>query len=160
MKLLGQIASANNTPTYLYHGSGFKQTELKPGYEHTKKLVTWDRYESNAFLYATTDKQEAITLGISSKWEKEWKLKSTHIDNDKKTIDLVFEDKPPSPEDLIKVDCWLYIILYNPEQWIKNRNPYNGIDTEYKTKETIKDILDVQKIDVEEVLKSYQVNIS
>lgn len=158
MKFLQQIASAS--PMYLYHGSGFKQTELKPGYQYTKKLVTWDGYESNAFLYATTDKQEAMLLGISSKWEKEWTLKTTNINHDNKTIDLCFEGKAPSIKELYSIDCWLYTILYEPHDWIKNRNPYNGIDTEYKTKQTIRDISDVQKIDVEQVLKSYQVNIT
>lgn len=160
MNIIESIARTESIPTYLYHGSGFEQTELKPGYEHTKKLVNWDRYESNAYLYATSEEITAQLLGISSKWEKTWDLKKTSIDHKAKTIDLVFYKNPPTLQQLQQIDCWVYVIMYKPHEWVKNRNPHNNIDTEYKTKQTIRDILEVKKIDVAQALDGYAVSIT
>ncbi len=157
MKLMQAIARKEHSPTHLYHGSGFKQSELKPGYEHTQKLVSWDRYESNAYLYATTEKTQAILLGISSTWEKKWDLKRTHIDHEKSVIELEFYKENPGLDRLHDVDCWVYTLDYEPNIWVKNRNPYNGIDTEYKTKSTIDKIIRVEQIDVKKALDMFTV---
>ena len=42
-------------PSKLYHGTGFNDLVLKPGYEHTGKEIKWDETESNRYLYATAD---------------------------------------------------------------------------------------------------------
>jgi len=147
----------------LYHGSGFKQTELKPGFAHTGELVNWDRYESNDYLYASSHKNSAILLGIVSAWEKKFPISRTKIDEPGRQIRLEFEDKVPSPDDLNRVDAWLYTIARDDaaDGWVHNHNPFNNIKTEYKTKSTIKkNILSIEKINIESTLKGFVIHSS
>lgn len=159
MKIGSIVANAQATPDKLYHGSGYEQNELKPGFSHSKKLTVWDEYENNAYLYATVDRDSAITLGISSAWEKKFKLLSTSISVDRKTIDLGFEGKVPDRSDLDNVDVFVYTLNLDHSAWRKNNNPNNNIKTEYKTTETIRDILDRERVDVTQVLKGYHITM-
>lgn len=155
---LGQ-QSFSQQPDKLYHGSGFEQNELKPGFMHTGKVTSWDNYENNTYLYATIDRTSAITLGFSSAVEKKYDLNHTHIDNKAKTITLKFEGRVPNISELEKLKVYLYTLPLTPV-WAKNNNPFNNIDTEYKTKEVITDILERIRVDIPELLKEYQVNLS
>lgn len=156
---LASIIEKADTPVLLYHGSAFKQDELKPGFLHSSKIVVWDKYENNTYLYATTSIKSAGLLGFSSALEKKYKLHLTEIDEDSNTIDLVFEGNPPDKEDILDIDVYLYMLKYDPEIWIKNNNPFNKINTEYKTKATIKDIVERERLDIPDVLKDFTINI-
>jgi len=50
----------------LFHGSGFDQSELMPGFYRSGNLVKWDETESNMFLYTTTEREVAIGQGFAS----------------------------------------------------------------------------------------------
>lgn len=158
---LSQLA-APGQPRCLYHGSGFEQTELKPGFIHTGKAVIWDKYESNTYLYATACKESAEILGISSAIEKKYDLKHTHFDRDTKIIKLVFYKNPPTLAELMKIPVWLYKIRFVPGVWARCNNPYNNIDDEWKCRATIAavDIDERVRLDVAEVLKDYTFQIS
>lgn len=148
------------SPKFLYHGSAFLQKELKPGYRHTKKTVTWDKYESNHYLYSTSSKENAILLGISSSIEKAFDLKSTHFDHSKKILKLVFYGDIPSLQELMDVKVYLYTLPYCSSTWKLNNNPVNRIKDEYKTTKTITELLDVEPVDVSEVLKTWEISLS
>lgn len=156
---LSAMFNGTSLPDQLYHGSAYKQTELKPGYQHSKKIVNWDKYESNIYLYATSDLKAAELLGISSAWEKKYDLASTHFDAVGKSINLVFNGEPPSIEELKGIVGYLYTIKYVPGVWIRNHNPYNNIDNEYKTQKTVTDIISVDEINVQEVLKDFAITV-
>lgn len=158
MKLSNLLNRQN--PNELYHGSGYKQEELKPGYQHSKKLTVWDQYESNAYLYASSDRDSAMLLGFSSAIEKKYKLNKTKIDESKKTIFLEFEKHAPSLEDLFNTEVYLYSIPYDSKLWQKNSNPFNNIDTEYKTTATITKINDRQQLNLHDVLSDYQIQLN
>lgn len=147
-------------PEYLYHGSGYEQDELKPGYSHSKELTTWDKYENNTYLYATTIRDSAIALGFSSAIEKKYDLESTHISEKTKTIKLVFRQNIPDIKDIENIKVYLYTLKYDPNIWTKNNNPFNNIDNEYKTKKEIKDIVSRNMVDIPELLKQYQLSMS
>lgn len=155
---IGQL-SASNKPTTLYHGSGFEQDELKPGFMHTGKVVSWDNYENNTYLYATTDRDSALTLGFSSAIEKKYDLKHTHIDNKAKTIRLKFDGHVPERSAIEKIKVYLYTLPLEPF-WVKNNNPFNNIETEYKTKEVVKTILERVRVDIPALLREYQLSLS
>lgn len=155
MATLAQILD-KTAPRVLYHGSAFKQEELMPGFRHSGKLVTWDKYESNAFLYATTEKEQAKLLGIMSALEKKYPLKHTKFDVNQKTIALTFDGRPPHIDDIKTLSVYLYTIPLT-EQWNRVNNPVNGIDTEYKTSATITELLDVQTLDVPGILTDYSI---
>lgn len=157
--LLRKILSMGEQEDVLYHGSAYLQDELKPGYQHSKKQVVWDKYESNHWLYATTNRLSAELLGISSCWEKLYDLKETHFDQKTKKIHLVFYKSPPSVELLKEAVVYLYTLPYNPTVWVKNNNPNNNIEDEYKTQATITTILDREQLDVAEVLKNWRIEI-
>lgn len=120
---------------HLYHGSGYRQPELKPGIAYTGIKVEWDTTESNEWLYATTLLEEAIAQGFASVVEKHYKLnRFKSAGND---IMLCFEGKVPSKQELEKLQVYLYKIDWDRALWVKVDNLYNGILNEYKTKETI-----------------------
>lgn len=123
-----------NLPGYLYHGSMFDigKDPLKPGFYHTYEEVFWDGgLESNKYLYATTNCEEAVVLGIGSMIEKRFGL--DHFQVDGKVIRVkgaVFTDKDQLKNELV----YLYTLKPRPtDGWEKNSNPHNGIVTEWKT---------------------------
>jgi hypothetical protein len=125
---------------HLYHGSGYRQTELKPGVHYTGEVVRWDKTESNEWLYATTSMEEAIAQGFASTVEKHFKLAryKTHG----KHLELVFDGPVPSIEQLHALSVYLYKIDWIKDQWVKVDNLHNGMTNEYKTQAILKDVID------------------
>lgn len=147
-------------PMYLYHGSGFRQKELKPGFAHSGELVQWDNSEDNSWLYASDDKDEAILLGISSAIEKAFKLDRYQCDTKAKKITVTVS------EDIVLSDIQkLHVVVYtlkasHADGWMANYNPANGIKGEYKTQRHITDnIIRCEDVNVSSVLRGYKIEI-
>lgn len=155
---LAQILK-KGAPVELFHGSAYKQDELKPGFQHSGKLINWDKYESNAFLYATIHENDAKFLGVSSAWEKKFDLKDTYINHGSKTIGLLFFKNPPTFDALMDIQVYLYTLPFS-SNWRETHNPFNGIVGEYRTSEMIKDILNCEQVNVRELLKDYSISCS
>lgn len=120
---------------HLYHGSGYKQPELKPGIMHTGKLQKWDKTESNEWLYATPMMEEAIAQGFASVIEKTWKLcRFFSVGN---TVSLMVDGALPTMEQLQGLTVYLYKIDWDESVWVKVDNIHNGMESEYKTKSVI-----------------------
>jgi len=146
----------------LYHGSMFSQNELMPGYKRSGELVQWDKTESNAWLYATTEESMAILLGIVSAWEKTFDMTFSKIEEDKKIIYAEFGTEIKKITDLMDVPVYLYEIAKRDEdKWVKVNNPYNNIDTEWKTQSTIKDaIVSKKQVNVANILSKFRLIVS
>lgn len=148
-------------PRYLYHGSAYRQDELKPGFQHTKELVKWDNSEDNTWLYASDDKDAAIMLGISSAIEKKFKLDRYQCDEKAKkmTIDV---SEPLTLADIHKLHVVIYSIKADVNDgWMANHNPANGINGEYKTQRTIKDnIVRCEDVRIADVLRGWRIQIN
>lgn len=144
-------------PTTLYHGSMYKQTELMPGYKRSGKLQTWDGVESNLHLYVSSSKEEAELLGVGSAAEKVFETE--------RYIELkgniwLYTSKPIKLEDVMNLEVYIYTIPYREEDgWRKNDNPYNNIDTEYTTRNTVTGIT-VQRINIRQLLKGKTVTLT
>lgn len=146
--------------TILYHGSGFDQTELMPGFLRSGKLVQWDETESNEWLYTTTDRDEAISQAFASMIEKTYESKSYHRDGNRITIELAKCVKP-SLAELKKIQLFLYTIRLEPEdQWQKNNNEHNQIKTEWKTQAIIdRNIIHKEQVDLAGWLANKQLDL-
>lgn len=147
-------------PTYLYHGSAFKQGELMPGYLRSGEIVQWDGTESNEWLYTSTDRETAIMLGISSSLEKQYRLDRYHYDERTKKIVIETPDEI-TLSDLYKLPVFLYTIKGEEEdEWMPNYNKVNNITTEYKTQAIVSEhLVKVEAIDVHRVLSRMKVEI-
>ena len=147
-------------PMYLYHGSAFRQQELKPGFAHTGELVKWDNSEDNTWLYASDDKDEAILLGISSAIEKAFKLDRYQCDTKAKKITITVSDDI-TIQDIHKLHVVVYTIkAVNEDGWMANFNPANNIKGEYKTQRHItSNILRCEDVNVGEVLRRFKIEI-
>lgn len=144
-------------PTTLYHGSMYKQTELMPGYKRSGKLQTWDGVESNLHLYASTDKREAELLSVGSAAEKEFDS-NRYIEHDGNI--WLFTNKPITMDDILGLTVYIYTIPFDEkDNWQKNNNPYNNIDTEWTTRNTVKNIK-VQQIDIRSLLAGKTVTLT
>jgi len=142
----------------LYHGSGYNQNELMPGYKRSGKLVQWDETESNEWLYATTSKATAITLGFCSKIEKIYDVKRcvTHGNEIKITF---YNNRVPSKSELERLQVYLYTIEFD-NNWVSNSNKHNKLTTEYKTKSTIRStIISKEQVDMKEWLKDKRITL-
>lgn len=145
----------NVLPKLLYHGSLYEQTELKPGFRHTGKVVSWDKTESNMFLYTTSEKNTAIELGFASAIEKLFDVEHFRCTGSEISIE---SDKPLTLEALAQVTVYLYTIrCLEKDGWLKNDNRHNGMTTEYKTDRTIMAIDSCEKVDIASWLKGYTV---
>ena len=151
--------SVDVLPKTLYHSSNYIATSvLKPGFEYTGKLVEWDEGESNKYLYATTDKEAAISLGFASAIEHTYLLDGFHTDGDK--IEIESPAKNLSLTDLQKLKVQLYTIKVEVGQdWIKNNNLTNHLDTEYKTDNHITNF-SRQEVNMVEWLKDKNIKIT
>lgn len=146
-----------SNPTVLYHGSRFKQTELKPGFLHTGVLVEWDETESNKFLYATTVFNTAAELGFASSIEKAFNVDRFHVD---KGIICIQTPDALKVEQLYNIPVFIYTIrCLDKDCWVKNANEHNGLDTEYKTNRTIHAIEKCEPLDILKWLANYEVRI-
>lgn len=106
-----------------------------PGIHYTGILVKWDRGESNRFLYAVTDREAAITLGLGSAIEKKFQLNHYQVDGDVITIETPAALTRGQIEEL---PLYLYSIHPHPtEGWMKNSNLHNRLQDEYKTTKII-----------------------
>lgn len=149
-------------PQYLYHGSQYLQDELKPGFQHSGELVSWDGGgEDNTWLYATASKDSAIMLGIASAIEKNFRLDRYQWDEKTRTMTITTPDQELVPEKLRDLKVYLYTLRAELEDgWVLNFNPINGITDEYKTQATVRgNILRSQAIDVKEALHGVDVRI-
>lgn len=134
-------------PSLLFHGSLYKQNELMPGFKRSGKLVQWDGIENNTYLYTTTEKEEAISLGLGSALEKELDSRryATYDDN----IVVYFTGDLPAPEEILKLVIYVYTIRFKESDgWVKNSNPFNNIDTEWITQKTIHNLAKCEQVDV------------
>ncbi|MNQ48374.1 hypothetical protein D3C85_622520 [compost metagenome] len=139
-------------PALLYHGSLYKQNELKPGFQHTGKLVQWDGIENNTYLYTTSEKPEAISLGLGSALEKV--LDSRRYATYDNHIVVYFFGDLPDVEKLRELEIYVYTIRFkDTDGWVKNNNPLNNIDTEWVTQATIRGLLKCERVDVEAWLR-------
>lgn len=146
--------------TLLYHGSGFDQDELMPGFLRSGKLVKWDETESNEWLYTTTDKQEAISQAFASMIEKTYE--STAYSTEGNRIRIVFpKEVTPSVAELKKLVLFLYTIrLEDSDGWVKNNNEHNQIKTEWKTQAIIdRHIVHKEQIDLHAWLANKQLDL-
>ena len=161
LSLEQQEARPVDLPRYLYHGSAYRQDELKPGFQHTKELVKWDNSEDNTWLYASDDKDAAVMLGISSAIEKKYKLDRYQCDEKAKkmTIDV---SEPLTLADIHKLHVVIYSIKADVNDgWMANHNPANGINGEYKTQRTIKDnIVRCEDVRIADVLRGWRIQIN
>lgn len=148
-------------PSYLYHGSMYKQNELMPGFKRSHQLVRWDKTEDNTWLYTSDNREDAIMLGISSAIEKKYLLDRYRYDSRNKAMILDISG-PCRLEDLYKLEVYLYTIRAEKRDgWQLNFNPENNIVGEYKTQETIDgNIVRCEKIDVRNVLRDIEVKIN
>lgn len=144
-------------PTVLYHGSLYKQSELMPGFKRSGELTVWDGVETNQSLYATTDKTSAALLGLGSATEKEFETNRFSVtDNDI----FIFANSQIDIDDLLKLVIYRYTIPFRGQDgWVHNKNPYNNIDTEWKTTKTINGVK-VEQVNLRDVLKDYRVVIT
>lgn len=138
-------------PALLYHGSLYKQNELMPGFKRSGKLVQWDGIENNTYLYTSSVKEEAVSLGVGSALEKV--LDSRRYATFENNVVVYFFKDLPSAEDLLKLEIYVYTIRFKEaDGWVKNNNPFNNIDTEWVTQSTIQGLAKCEQIDVREWL--------
>jgi guanylate kinase len=144
----------------LYHGSGFDQPELMPGFLRTGKLVEWDKVENNHWLYTTTDRNEAIAMAFASMIEKTYG--STEYERKGNSIRVRFPmEVTPSLDELKKLQLYLYTIrLDEADGWVKNANEHNQIKTEWKTQNIVdKNILHKEQVDLVHWLANKRVEL-
>ncbi|ARV77033.1 hypothetical protein PHABIO_402 [Pseudomonas phage Phabio] len=145
------------TPTTLYHGSMYKQTELMPGYQRSGKLQTWDGVESNLHLYASSSKEEAELLGVGSAAEKTFET-NRYIEFEGNI--WLFTDTPIDINDVLGMTVYIYTIPFKESDgWEKNNNPYNNIDTEWKTRKTVKGV-SVKSIDIRALMQGRTITLT
>ena len=123
-------------PLKLYHGSRFLTTLLKPGFEHTGRLIKWDHTEDNTWLYASTIKEEAQLNALASALEANYG--ATRIAFDSKQVS-VYSARRIIEEEVRRIKVCVYTLRLTSD-WIKVNNEHNGSDTEYKTRANIKPI--------------------
>jgi hypothetical protein len=140
-------------PPQLFHGSLYKQNELMPGFKRTGKLVQWDGIENNTYLYTTSDREEAHSLGFGSALEKV--LDSRRYATYDNNIVVYFMGDLPDPEKLRELEIYVYTIRFDANDgWVHNENPLNNIETEWVTKQTIrKNLLKCERVDVAQWLQ-------
>lgn len=143
-------------PKKLYHASSKKVSELKPGFLVSGKLVKWDSSESNRYLYALSDKDGVVELGLGSAIEKICLIDRYQVRGDEIIVHLSEGQNVPSMETIRGLDIYVYTIGPTPEQlWVKNNNRHNGLTNEWKTKSIIPSrCFTVEKIDVKKFLET------
>lgn len=143
----------SNLPKNLYHASNFESTTLRPSFEITGELVEWDGTESNKYLYASTDKDEAIKMALASYLEREYGVDRFITEGKQIVIHSIVKLKTT---DILKAVIWIYSIDVNKDDgWFKNNNGWNKMTTEYKTMKNISRFKYVEKIDTVKYFKDY-----
>lgn len=116
----------------LFHASFYFAQTLQPGFYASGTEVKWDETESNRFLYATTNRDEAVDQGFFSAMEKIGSLNRIHSSDGSILVDC------DNPEELSKHMQKASIHLYCldaliSDQWVPVNNKHNGLQDEYKT---------------------------
>ena len=122
----------------LYHGSHFRHAILSPGIKHTGKLVRWGQTESNEWLYASSDRGEAVLNGFASAISQHFQLE--RIRWGVETITVYLANADVIEKQLTMLDVYLYHIERGSEDllhWQLVNNPHNHSVGEYKTKRDI-----------------------
>lgn len=116
-----------------------KGESLVPGIVHTGKLVVWDGgYETNEYLYACGSASSAILLGIGSRAEKVLDTNGFKYEDHGAEAIFMFEPEDLMTEKEVRAalageSIYLYTIRPKKEHgWLKNKNPVNNIQDEYK----------------------------
>lgn len=145
---------------HLYHGSGFKQDELMPGFKRSGKLVQWDVTESNEWLYAAVNKEEAISMGFASILEKTFTVKRFKTEGRCILIEIE-SGRIPTLAELKALQVYLYTIQKDDKSgWVRVNNLYNDLKDEYKTKETLTDCIECcEAIDMTRYLGQKQITV-
>lgn len=147
-------------PTYLYHGSAFAATVLKPGFEHTGVEVKWDEVETNRFLYTTEDKDFAKEMGFATSLDKKYMMKGFHSHDDEITILLDQKSNPMTLAGLRNTWYYLYTIRYRYDDgWVKNDNPVNNAENEWKTAKTITSIIRAEHLSCYDFIKNKKLTV-
>lgn len=131
----------------LYHGSGYSVDKLMPGILYGENLVVWDETESNEWLYASSNKEEAILQGLASVLEKTHGLMQLSYEGN--SIRLFFENTISTSDVIDSLTVYLYTV--SSLGWSKVNNIVNGSSTEYKTNQSV-DITSRVKVDLQEFL--------
>lgn len=133
------IAEDTPLPPYLYHGSMYQQSTLKPGFQHSGILTSWDGGgEDNTWLYASANRDTAIMLGIASAIEKTYQLDHYQLDESTRKMHITSPSAELTVEAIHSLEVYLYTIAADKEdEWMLNFNPQNNISDEYKTQSII-----------------------
>lgn len=98
-----------------------------------------------------------MSLGFASSIEKAYHLPEYHTDGNK--IRILSKDTL-SLASLYNLDVYIYTIEHtDDDEWVKNDNAANKLDSEWKTTKTITKFLKLEKLDVKEWLKDKEVTI-
>lgn len=146
-------------PQVLYHGSGFRQDELMPGFRRTGKKTSWDGTESNEYLYTSVDAQDAREQAVAGLLEQHFGIDRFQVRG--KQVIVTYSGKKPDDFKLRQMSIWLYTIEFrDSDGWIKNDNLSNGLVGEYKTPNAIGQsrIKTTTHESVQDILKDYQVS--
>lgn len=151
-----------NADAKLYHGSAFFTKELKPGFYFSKKLVEWDKTESNKFLYATTEYRDAVLFGFASLIEKRFDVEHVHFDSNKDSSKVYVATPEKSDklsvEDLLSCTVYLYTINHRKSDgWQLVKNKVNNYDKEFKTSRFIEAIEKIEEIVIKDWFESHGV---
>lgn len=146
---------------HLFHGSRFRQAEIMPGFARTGELIQWDKTESNEWLYATTNRDEAIRQGFYSLVSQLLDVKRCYTAGNQLILELYPQHDPDKEALLAHIQVYgmnqwlnsLKVYLYEIEDrredgWIKNNNEHNNLLTEWKTQATIRDNFKVEEIHI------------
>lgn len=149
-------------PLYLYHGSAYAQNELMPGFKRSGELVKWDGVEDNTWLYAASDREDAISMAIGSAIEKKWMIDRFAFDDKKKLMTIEMAEGKLSASEIEKLEVYLYTLRADTDDgWQANINTLNGMKGEYKTQRTIiKNILRREQIDISSFLRGVRISIT
>jgi hypothetical protein len=116
----------------------YLQDEIKPGFHHTGEITEWDYTESNKYLYATTEKDQAIIQGFISACEKTWPVNRVLVRGNKITVGI--EGNHPEINEVHALTVYLYTLnVHSDDQWEKNNNAFNGMTSEWVTQQTIRE---------------------
>ena len=145
----------------LFHGSRFRQTELMPGFQRSGEMVRWDQTESNLWLYATTNQDEAVRQGLFAIFANAFDVKRCSSAPGQLVIELYPHQEAEKTALYAQLAAFgmaawlrqqaLFLYQLHAEEggvWEKNDNAHNQLDNEWKTQATVKPV-SVDVIDIE-----------
>lgn len=124
-------------PATLFHGSPWKTDDLKPGFLRTGKLKEYDQTESNRYLYATDQIDEAVFQGFCSLLERHYDIASFHSEG--KLIEIRMDSFVlPTIAAVSWLELWCYhIVTLEEDGWERVNSEQNPGYPEYRTQSTI-----------------------